>query len=253
MPRLDSYVWRARVAPAIIATAPLLAFVAFVVEAPVAGVLTSAVGAGAAAIAAIELTRSRGIAIEERLVERWGGLPTTLALRNTGNETTLRTRRRRAIEVLSEITLPSAAEEIMDSENSDRVIAHAVRIAMAKIRSGSTDSAVLASENASYGFRRNSRGIKPIALAVLAGATVAGALGGYLTSQWIVGGCLIALDVFLGIYWLAVVRDGWVRQQADEFSDQFFIVAELAARAATPDTSSPTSQARTEEGRGEVN
>ncbi|MBF4636211.1 hypothetical protein ITJ38_17510 [Agreia pratensis] len=240
MPRLDTYIWRARVAPAIIAVAPILAFLSFVVQSPIVGLVAPAIGAGAAVLLAAEVTKSRGHAAEARLISKWDGLPTTRALSASGHKPHLRQQRRQAMEAVTGVALPTAADEAGDPGTARQMIQHCVRLAIAGLRTDATDSGVLASENASYGFRRNSRGIRGFAIATLAISMAVTAGVAVISGQLLVGACVLGLDLLLAVYWLLIVRDGWVLEQAEKFSDQLFIVAELAAskslqsRSSTP-------------------
>jgi hypothetical protein len=230
MPRLDAYVWRARIVPAVLAAAPLLVFVAFVVKSPIVGVLTPAVGVLTAVLVAAEIARTLGLKTESRLLKKWNGLPTTRALRATEIPDRSRAARRSAIEVLAGLTLPSFAQQLAEPEASDEAIGHGVALALAKIRVGSVDSSLLGFENASYGFRRNCRGLKPIALIAIAVGLVVTIAFAVFSDDWPLPITVGLLDVLLAVYWLAAVRDAWVAEQAEKFARQFFVVAEIAAQ-----------------------
>ena len=79
-------------------------------------------------------------------------------------------------------------------------------------------------ENISYGFRRNSLGLKPVAMAILILSFVAAMGYGYAThrldienwplSIW----ASIALDLVATAYWILVVAEPWVRDAGDAYA-----------------------------------
>ena len=215
-----------------LAAMPALAFLAFVPEAPIVGTAVPAIGVIAALLAASEWVRGRGLQVERRLEAEWGGSTTTRALRHDGDHPELRSRRRNAISALADTELPSALED--EHSESAATYRAAVRAALSVIRRDALDSALLASENASYGFRRNMRGIRSQALVVV---LLCGASHVALTifTGAVIGAVVIAADAILSAYWIFVVRDAWVREQAEQFADTFFNVAMVAtSRRGTP-------------------
>jgi hypothetical protein len=239
MTRLDGYTWKARVAPAALAALPMLTFVAFVADTPAVGTLVPAAGAAAVLLAAAEWVRSRGVTTEARLKQKWNGLPTTRALRSGGDYPELRETRRAAVARLAGMTLPSPVDD--ETRGADARYETAVRATISAVRENESDSRLLAAENSSYGFRRNMRGVRPWALGLLTLCTVChvwvmSAVN--TTNAW-----LLAVDVLLFLYWGLVVRDAWVREQADKFSERFFLVAGAAAKKvlASPSDDRPSS------------
>lgn len=223
MPRIDTYIWRARIVPAVLAAIPLLTFVVFIADSPIAGLLTPVVGLGAILLGAAEWIRGRGLKTEQRLKRIWDGMPTTAALRHRGERDFAWAPRRLAIEGLSGQRLPTAREEEARPDDSEARYERAVHAAIAKLRSAAPSDTVLASENASYGVRRNTRGIKTQALVVLALATVGHVLlAATAADGWAIGLFVLAIDLAAWLFWTLVVRDVWVREQADKFTDQLF-------------------------------
>lgn len=75
-------------------------------------------------------------------------------------------------------------------------------------------------ENADYGFRRNSLGIRPFGLAIAAASFLL-SLGLSLTSDdpvsWII---TAGVSAVLAVYWWRVVTDEWVRDAAEAYADR---------------------------------
>ena len=80
---------------------------------------------------------------------------------------------------------------------------------------------LLARENADYGFRRNSLGIRLVALWIAAVATgvslVLAIVREYEWSRWAISA---AVGVAALLYWSKVVTPSWVREAAEVYSDR---------------------------------
>ncbi|WP_157768947.1 hypothetical protein [Pseudarthrobacter sulfonivorans] len=181
-------------------------------------------------IALAECVRPLGRRTQERLIEGWGGFPTTQALRfANGTHQQLRKQRRRHVEMVSGHTLPTKSEERSKPNAADERYEHAVYAAIALMREGGVDIERLNSENVSYGFRRNTRALKAIALVILA---VAGLANLYLMAAkgaLLIGGSIAVLDLLAMGFWIIVVRDRWVTEQAEIYATRFFISADVTA------------------------
>ncbi|SMQ58124.1 hypothetical protein SAMN06295909_0108 [Plantibacter sp. VKM Ac-1784] len=229
---LDAYAIKARWLPVAVAVFPI-ALLTFAVLQLDLGLLTATPGAAAAIlmVPAAEIVRSRGLACERRLIEIWDGLPTTRALRwrNADGRTH---RRREAVEARTGHRLPSADEE-SDGAASDLRYADATRTAISMIRADGRDAPVLQAENASYGMRRNFRGLKPFGI-LLAAISIVGSVAAWLFLQPDPAALLPAFliqSTILG-FWMVYVKDSWVAEQADTFSDRFFTVLDAQSTSA---------------------
>ena len=114
-----------------------------------------------------------------------------------------------------------------------------------------TEYAILHRENASYGFRRNMLGLKPIALAVAAIAALVTALGWwavlYPSATWqsfrvsIVTypylPVLLAFDAGYLLLWAATINERFVHQAAYEYAEALFRTLDTPSTSATPRTS----------------
>jgi len=222
----DAYTLRARVLPGVIATLPMILLVSLTVFEPLAGVVP-AVGGLALAYWASEFVRQEGVRQEARLKRKWGGMPTTSALRYRKQSDPGVTVRRRALEQLTGRELPSAHEEDTDPDAAEQSIERLVKVGIAVIRQNKIEADVLQQENTSYGFRRNLRALKSIGL--LASLVAAAIAIVFAHEQPVLLSFLLCLDGVIGLLWLAVVRDGWVYQQAEKYAERFFIAIETAA------------------------
>jgi len=170
----DSYNRVARLYPALLALAPILCSAIVVFPSLVANIPRStaaAFGLSCLAYFLASLARSRGKMIEERLLANWGGWPTTVMLRHRDNriDPVTKARYHAALAALCpDLTMPSAADERSAPPVADE---------------RGPEYPMLHRENASYGFRRNMLGLKPIALAVAAIAALVTALG-WWTVVW---------------------------------------------------------------------
>jgi hypothetical protein len=162
-----------------------------------------------------QLGRGRGRRREPILFEAWGGAPTTQLLRWRGPESTLvQGRRHQAVERVTGVRLPTAAEESQDGRAADEAYSAAVRT----LRALTFDSPAVQAENRNYGLRRNLLGLRPLGLLtstlglviVLASILTMGARKESLLAAIAV----LGIDVALLAMWFLVVREGWVREAA---------------------------------------
>ncbi len=227
----DAYTLKARWAPAAFVATPVLALALSTFElSAVVGLTGPATAALILGLLASELARSRGRLLQLRLVEQWDGLPTTRALRATPSPMQgLRARRRNQVAALSGNALPSYAEQVSEPVETDKIIARAVRVAIAQLRHDEAPSAsILQSENTSYGFRRNLAGLRMFGLVVAILSILAGslaALNGLIT--WNLALPMLAIQTAMAICWLLVPTHGWVKDQAEIFAERFFDAIEV--------------------------
>jgi hypothetical protein len=107
------------------------------------------------------IARNRGKAIEEKLVAKWGGMPTTQLLRHRDPflDSTSTTRYHTQIQDKLGIALPDAAAELADAAKADDLYRGATKLLIEKTRG--KGHALLLKENIAYGFQRNMLGMKP--------------------------------------------------------------------------------------------
>ena len=217
----DAYVLRARLFPATLAVLPLT-LVALLVVPPglLAKVLPFAFSAGVVFLLT-QWVRDRGVKLQDRLLERWGGWPTTSMLRYTGSldhEVVLQ-RRRRLLEEVTGITLPTAADEATDPA-AEAVYHAATRALVSKVRARPGAERVQ-DENVAYGFRRNLLALKPFGLA-LTGIALA------VDAFWLAPLAPIAALACAGAHllivlaWITVVTPDFVHRQARVYAQRLF-------------------------------
>lgn len=227
MRMFDAYTWKARWMPAFIALVPafLLIYPSFELSA-VAGTLVSVTALAAFVAVAVEVTRTRGRRLETRLIAAWDGLPTTRGLRKSSGDVATK-QRRKALSAMTGKDLPTRNDEEHSKRDADKRYSEVVRVAIVKIRSDQRGSDLLQPENVSYGFRRNVRALKLPAMVILCFTmplTVVGVL--WWSASLIEALFSFAVQAGLAVFWLFVVHDEWVREQADRYAERFFAVLE---------------------------
>jgi hypothetical protein len=224
----DAYEIRARLLPAIVAALPALVMLGLGALASEDLAQLPLVILGAAGTVIAIVVRDRGRNLEPGLFRLWGGAPTTQRLRYEGSENpTLVARRHAQLERLIGWDLPDEAQEQLDSNAADKRYDEAVRVLRERVRSDRKTFPLVFAENCGYGFRRNSLGLRPFAVAIAACAGLISAavlLAGigdqnFDTRRWALALMLAAL---LGSYWLMVVKPSWVRRAADLYADRLF-------------------------------
>lgn len=159
----DPYERKARVTPGLLLALPLLVPLVAVYgpkHAVLTGVLAVLGGCGAI-FALANIARGRGKALEEALVKRWGGLPTTILLRHRDDFFDRHTKERyhEAIRAKLGIPIPSAAEEAVAPDGADQAYIAATR-RLRELTRG--DTKLLQKENIAYGFHRNMTAMRPV-------------------------------------------------------------------------------------------
>lgn len=214
----DRYSLQARLAPSLLCLFPL--FLSIAIQFPGlhtfgAGLVSLALTCGVLTLAS-HFARSRGKRIELRLNEKWGGRPTTRFLLNKSSELDKRTQER---------YFAYFSENIPDwhlSDDRTQDIESAVRWLLEQTRDTARYSLIFR-ENISYGFRRNSLGMKPfgILIAMICVVFWGVQLRGYLPEFASINPlCWTGLGIsFLFVlWWLFVVREGWVREAGDAYA-----------------------------------
>ena len=231
--QLDTYALRARLYPALLVVLPaaltvLLLWPGFSLEKLLVPVVITA----GTPFLIINLVRSRGKRLEQRLTVAWDGLPTTrmLRLRNEMNNPDLLQRRRQKLQALIEQPLPTRSEEDANPQRSDQRYEAATRTLIARVRDQHDHYPRLHEENIHYGFRRNLLALKPSAitllLALLAVDGAAAALGRPLQPV----GISAAVHLLCLAIWLIAVRSNWVREQGQSYAERLFETLEEAPR-----------------------
>ncbi len=233
----DSYGRQARLFPALLTLLPplltALAWFPALIESHSAGsLLTLSVSCGLL-YALSSWTRTKGRRLEQRLVRKWGGWPTTLLMRHSGDLNPHI--RRRCHQYLSnkvpKLQFPSPEEEQDNPAAADAI--YEAAIAWLRENTREKKFAMVARENAQYGFRRNLLSLKPLgvtgctlalvcaSLAVLAQYPDIGTAASEDRSRDIILYFLkvepqrlasLFLDVGAIVAWLAIVTGKWVRE-----------------------------------------
>ena len=230
--KVDTYSWRARISPVLVALLPIP--LAVFVCSPDSSVVTRVVAVlGAPALLLwllSEIGRDFGKRKEPYLWQSWGGAPTTQRLRfaTPGANVALVERYHRLLSELDPtLDLPTAEDEVSDPQSADQ--AYDVATKWLIYRTRDTDRFdLLFKENVSYGFRRNLWGLKVFALplAVVAAALcVASGLPqvGDVGLDWVLA---CAVSIVLVLFWAGWVRQSWVRIPAEAYADRLFEACE---------------------------
>jgi len=176
----DPYERKARVTPGLLLCLPL--FVPLIcVYGPKHPILTSVIallGGCGAVYGLASISRGLGKKLEERLVQRWGGMPTTLMLRHRDGflDSVSKGRYHEAITAKLAIAVPTSAQEAADPAAADDVYKGATRRLRELTRD---DKKLLLTENIAYGFHRNMLALKPAGIV----ACLAGIFYGLLISK----------------------------------------------------------------------
>ena len=219
----SKYSLQARLFPALLALFPL--FITVGVWAPAlyniaAGFLGLATACGVL-VALAHVARHRGRAIENQLVEKWGGMPTTIWLRQSDCHLEQETKQR--YYRFFEDRVDGWKTPKNDGPEADEIYQSAVRWLLVNTKDFKVFP-ILTAENISYGFRRNCLGVKPIALIIISVTLLFpvialwGSFPVELTTSRLPHVASGVTSLLLGLWWLFVVNDRWVRDAGDAFA-----------------------------------
>lgn len=161
---LNAYERRARLVPGVLAILPFIVLFAVLGlrQIPaISYVLGILAVAGVGPILIVGAVRSFGKAVEQRLWVSWGGPPTTAWLRldSPTDDIAQRDAWRKAVEVVSGVSLLSLRAERRDKVEADKAIERAIKRVRDKTRDKEKFE-LLFFENRNYGYERNIYGIR---------------------------------------------------------------------------------------------
>jgi hypothetical protein len=244
---LDGYGLVARLAPPVLAVAPLaVALVAaFPVESGAARALVPFALLGALAFLISQLARDAGKQAEASLFESWGGAPTRRRLRHrdAANRELLARRHSLLATIAPDLAPPDAAQETVDPKRADRVYDALTAVLRDRTRDAARFPAV-ASATTIYGFRRNLYGLRGWALGFVMFAIIFAVLAPTADVRDAVrltfaydlrepSRARIVLSEFVSIVallvWITRVTPTWVKEAGDAYAEALVGAVELVA------------------------
>jgi hypothetical protein len=231
---VDTYSRRARLEPALFVALPLaLVTLAWFPSSSIGwGALSSVLVWCGGTTIITQIVRDFGKRLEAKLFEKWGGKPTTVALRlsETANRA-LTDRRRAKIQLLmGGAELPDLEQELADPKGTDDALEAATKYLLENTRDRKKFPLIF-EENCNYGFRRNLLALKPVGL-VLAVVGIAAASVLFFVQYYhgeraeplqVICAVLVTLVLLV---WLFVISENWVRAVANDFSDRLLSASE---------------------------
>lgn len=232
----DPYERKARVIPGLLVALPLLVPLLCVYGAK-HPVLTGVIGllGGCGAIYALaSVARGRGKMLEESLVKKWGGMPTTIALRHRDKflDSVSKQRYHTAITTKLGIAMPTAEDESADHAKADDIYIGATKRLRELTRS---NKQLLLKENIAYGFHRNmlamkSVGILSCLLGILYGLLIAKVLQvapphfspANFADPGLAAGLTLLISIALLATWLFYFDQGAVRRMGFVYAERLF-------------------------------
>lgn len=179
---IDPYERKARVTPGLLVCLPIFVPLVCVYgpKQPTLTALVSLLGGCGAIYALASIARGLGKKLEEALVIKWGGMPTTISLRHRDKFFDPITKQRYHADIYSKlgIALPSADQEAANPSEADETYVGATR-RLRELTRG--DKQLLLKENIAYGFHRNMLAMKWMGLltsviGLIYGLVIAGVL-----------------------------------------------------------------------------
>lgn len=230
IPFWDRYSTEARVIPAsVLVLPPALSVIGLY---PPARDLSSISLVASAAVVGIvilsNVVRFRGRTEEVRLFRKWGGPPTTRALRFRLAEDRVRVAQlHETVSSATGMELPGEEDERRDSVRADKAYEAAVRMLRELTRDPDRFRIVLA-ENAGYGMRRNLWATRDWGRTVTA-LGVWGAIAVVLLSPGDVGvgatAAVVSLNLLAFAFWQWLVSERWVQEAAETYAEALFRAA----------------------------
>jgi hypothetical protein len=232
----DPYERKARATPALMAVLPVVVPLVcqFGAKNPILTAIVGLLGTCGAIYAGASIARGRGKLIETKLVEAWGGMPTTILLRHRDSFYDGETKKRYHLDALLRLgmTMPTEAQEAADPRKADDAYGAVARRLRELTR---TDKGLLFKENTAYGFHRNMLGIKPIGilfsiLGIFYGLVLAGAIKldppsfnpHSLASPGLSGGLSFLVGLAMLAIWLFYFNPRQVRVIGNVYAERLF-------------------------------
>ena len=226
----DSYERPARLYPALLLIAPLVAAGVGILSAnwtALQSVAATVVGCGGAFLLT-QLARDSGKKGEKHLFEKWGGLPSVAIFRHRDTR-------------LEEAKAPTVEEEQADPMAADEVYTAWSNYLRVNTRD-TKKFALLFQENINYGYRRNVWGLRPIGVIVCVVSCLACGVQFYVVHQSTgkLDGAVAGAGAFafaLLMLWVFRFSSDWVRVPADAYAARLAECAEsIPAKASAPKT-----------------
>lgn len=235
----DAYDRKARLAPSMLAVTPLLTAAMFGIEnaTTLERLATLLVAVGGLWLLT-DMSRGLGRAQQQKLFARWGGTPSVQLLRHSNPAIDPHTKARYhgCLRAKAKVTLPTVEEEASNPSDADARYDSALQWLLQNTRDKKR-FALLAEENATYGFRRNGYGIRWLGLALCA-----------LAAVWAVGTAYfhpslsfrlaiaqpntivqLALATVLSLVWVFYFRERMVRDAAFAYARELIRCCEVIA------------------------
>lgn len=238
----DGYERKARLYPALLLVAPVVATAVAILPAKFSGLqslMAAVVGCGGAFLLT-QLARDAGKNGEKGLFARWGGLPSVAIFRHRDTRLDSITKARyhkKLASLVKEAKAPTLEEEQADPNAADGVYAAWSNYLRVNTRD-TKKFALLFQENVNYGYRRNVWGLRAIGIAAcVLSSLVAGAYLYYVhQSTEKLDEAVAAAGAFALVLlacWIFCFSADWVRVAADAYAERLAECAETLA-AKTP-------------------
>lgn len=232
----DPYERKARVTPGLLVALPCLVPLVCVYgpKNPTLTAMVTLMGGCGVIYALASIARGRGKKLEERLLHKWGGLPTTLLLRHrdTFLDRVTKKRYHAAIAAKLGIQIPNKDEELANpAKADDAYIASARRLR--ELTRG--NKSLLLKENIAYGFHRNMRAMRVLGLSTsAAGLLYGGILAGVLVFEplqfspeellhpGLAAGLTLAVSLALFLMWCFFFDEAAVKRMGCVYAERLF-------------------------------
>jgi hypothetical protein len=225
----DTYAREARLTPALLALAPLAisAILLWPEGDPAWKALVGVAVYCGVSLPLANLARDAGRRVEARQRAKDGGRSSAHLLRHADTRVLAPTKARyHAALSRAGLVMPTAEQERADPQAADRVYEAAVDLLLAK-RPKADGQSLEFKENVAYGYRRNTLGLKPVAVAIslaaLATSIAVAIHGRELTVAAAASGGAALLSL---AFHSTVVRPSWVRARDVDYARQLLQTSE---------------------------
>lgn len=231
MIKLDSYSIKARVYPALLVLLPILILAIYYVTdyKMYYHYITTLFSVGLLTYVLAHLGRDQGKLKEKDLFEKIGGKPTTQLLRHSDSYLDNITKSRYHISLSTKVPnliIPTKEEETENPCKADEIYDSCARYVISKTRDTKKFD-LLFKENINYGFRRNTWGMKTLALSILIislfiHAIIASKYFSQISFQPNKDLIPYVAFIFLGFFWLFIVSEKWVKLTAFAYAERLY-------------------------------
>lgn len=181
-----------------------------------------------------KISREAGLKVQAKLLNNWGGFPTTIFLRHRDSSIDYVTKERYHTflsERISNIQIPSAAEENENPDLYDLHYGSAVKWLLENTRDPMNYS-MIHQDNSNYGFSRNMLGVKLVGILISFISLLLNIYGAYDQYKFVISEFPLKIwiaflvSILFILLWVFFVNSNWVKSTSRAYARSLLATCE---------------------------